>query len=211
MNGAALQRIGLLVDDEAKAMMLLENGYQRDLNNHQLATTFVEYLLQKGEREKAVEVIAKKLQKTPSLLERWVSLLDLSFSRDEIAAVLSYSVDAWIDYGTFLGKLNRLDEAEYYISSALSFIEDEEQIKAHWFQRIIQFYRENGQPEQAIFILRQAVEAVPEHAPFHIQFGDYCRKEGITFLAKQEYQRALMLDPGNKTAHERLLQVELSD
>jgi tetratricopeptide (TPR) repeat protein len=211
MNGAALQRIGLLVQDEAKAMMLLENGYQRDLNNHQLAVTFVEFLLLKGEREKAVEVIAKSLQQGPALLERWVPLLDRAFGRDEIAVVLTHSVDAWIDYGIFLGKLNRPEEAEYYISSALSFLKNEEQKKAHWFQRIIQFYRENEQPEQAVSVLRQAVEAVPGHAPFHIQFGDYCRKEGITFLARQEYQRALMLGPGDNTAHERLLQVELND
>ena len=70
---------------------------------------------------------------------------------------------------------------------------------------------QNGQPERAILILRQAVEAVPDYAPFHVQFGDYCRKEGITFLARQEYQRALMLEPGNKEAQERLRQMELGD
>jgi len=68
-----------------------------------------------------------------------------------------------------------------------------EQEKPQWFESIIQFYRKNGQPEKTILILRQAVEAVPDYAPFHVQFGDYCRKEGITFLARQEYQRALML------------------
>jgi tetratricopeptide (TPR) repeat protein/O-antigen ligase len=211
MNGTSLQRIGLLVDDEAMAMTLFENGYQRDPNNYELTVKFVEYLLQKREREKAVEVMAERLQKTPILSNNWALLRDLSFSRAEIAAALPHSVDAWINYGLYLEKENKLDEAEHYFNSALTFLEDEEQIKPEWFQKIIQSYRNNGQPEQAILILRQAVEVVPDYAPFHVQFGDYCRKEGITFLARQEYQRALMLDPGNKEAQERLRQMELSD
>jgi hypothetical protein len=66
-----------------------------------------------------------------------------------------------------------------------------EQVKPQWFLSIIQFCKKNGQPEKTIFILRQGVETAADYAPFHIQFGDYCRKEGITFLARQEYQRAL--------------------
>jgi O-antigen ligase len=59
MNGAALQRIGLLIGDkvdETKTKLLLEKGYQRNLDNDELVVVFAEYLLEKGEREKAIEV-----------------------------------------------------------------------------------------------------------------------------------------------------------
>ncbi len=212
LDGGILQSVGLLVDDVTKAKMFLEKGYQRGLDNDELVVTFADYLFKNGERERAVEVIRDMLQKDPALIKTWAPLFgDFGFSRVEIATALPHSVDAWMDYGTYLEKENNLDEAAYYFNTALSFIKGEKQVKPQWFQRLIQFYKKNDQPEQAILILRQAVEAVPDHAAFHLQFGDYCLKEGITFLAKEEYQRVLVLDPGNKAARKRLRQMGLAD
>ena len=212
MDGNTLQGIGFLVQDTSKAEMLLEKGYQRNLDDDELAVTFVEYLLQKGERDKAVAVFGKILQKTPALLQKWAPLLEeISFSREEIAEILPHSVDSWIGYGVLLEKANKPVEAEYYFSTALSMIPDEEEIKPQWFQTVIRFYIRNGQPEQALLLLRQAVEAMPDYADFHIQLGDYYKKEGITFRAKEEYERALIVDPGNRSARKRLRLMGVGD
>ncbi len=215
MNGVALQRIGLLIDDKAdevKTKMLLEKGYQRNLDNDELVVVFAEYLFKNGERAKALQIISRRLQNTPSLIKKWAPLLeDLYLNREEIATVLPHKVDAWIQYGEYMEKINRNYEAEYFYATALSFLDDEEEIKPYWFQKIIQFYQKNGQPEQALLVLRQAVKAAPDFPPFHIQLGDYFRKEGITFRAKEEYQNALMLAPGNKAARKRLREMGLSD
>jgi O-antigen ligase len=215
MNGVALQRIGLLMGnkvDDTNTMMLLEKGYQRNLDNDELVISFAEYLMQKGERKKAIEIIATRLQKTPSLIKKWAPLFeDIFVSRAEIAMALPNSVDAWIQYGVFLEKMNDIDEAEFYFHTALSFIGSEEQVKPHWFQALIHFHKKINKPEQALLILRQAAELVPDHASFHIQLGDYYRTEGIIYRAREEYQRALMIDPGNRTVTKRLRQMGLSD
>jgi tetratricopeptide (TPR) repeat protein len=103
------------------------------------------------------------------------------------------------------------EEAEYYRSKALSFLHREENIRPHWFQQLIDFYRKQGKQEKALDVLRQAVEAVPDYAHFHIQLGDYYRREGITYRAEEEYKRALMLEPGNGAAGKRLRQMGLKD
>ncbi len=212
MDGDTLQRIGLILADEKKAKMFLEKGYQRSLDKDELVVTFAEYLLWKGERGKAVEVIAKRLKKNPALLKSWEPLLeDFSFSREEVAAALPHTVDAWITYGALLAKMNNLQEAEYYFTTALSLMADEKDAKPQWFQNLISFYLKNGQPGQALLILRQAVEALPDYPAFHVQLGDYYKKEGITFRAKEEYQRALMLDPGDRGAQKRLRQMGVGD
>jgi tetratricopeptide (TPR) repeat protein len=152
------------------------------------------------------------LQKTPSLIKKWAPLFeDFSFSREEIATALPNSVDAWIQYGVSLEKIDNIGEAEHYFNTALSFLEYEKQIKPYWFQTLIEFYRKKNQPERALLILRQATGLVPGHASFHIQLGDYYRTEGIIYRAKEEYQRALMIDPGNRTVTRRLRQMGLSD
>ncbi|GAB6190489.1 O-antigen ligase family protein [Desulfocastanea catecholica] len=212
MHGVTLQSIGLLVDDQAQAAMLLEQGARRGQDDDELALTLAEFLLQKGERAKAVEVIGERLQRTPALAKKWAPLFsDFSFSRAEIDLLLADSVDDWIAYGEYLHKMGDGEEAGYYFATALFLLEGTEELKPQWFDRLIRFYRENGQPQQALLLLRQAVELLPDYAPFHVQLGDYYRTEGITFRAREEYQRALMLDPGSKVVQKKLRQMGLSD
>ncbi|MCP4295762.1 MAG: O-antigen ligase family protein, partial [Proteobacteria bacterium] len=102
MDGTSLQRVALLLDDE-RTTMLLEQGYQRGLDNDDLALTYAEYLLWKDDREKAVEIIAERSERSPGLLREWAPLLEsFSFSREEIARTLPSSVNTWISYGSYL-------------------------------------------------------------------------------------------------------------
>lgn len=212
MNGATLQNIGLLLEDEEQAANLLETGYQRGLDDDELALTFAEYLLKNDARSKAIEVIAQKLDKNPALLKQWAPMFeDFSLTRKEIATTLSKSVDSWLQYGSYLETNNRIDEAEHYFTTALSLMAEESEVKPGWFHQVIRFYQRNDQPEQADLLLRQAVERLPNYAPFHIQLGDFYRKENILFRAKEEYERALILEPGNKAALKRLRRMGLID
>ncbi|MFN2355839.1 MAG: O-antigen ligase family protein [Desulfopila sp.] len=216
MHGVTLQSMGMLVDDDERTAMLLEEGARRGLDEDGLALTLAEYLMEKGERAKAVEIIGERLQRTPALVRKWASLFtDFSFSRAEIALLLSGSIDDWITYGEYLEKMGNIDEAGYYFETALSLLqgteEFEQELKPQWFAKIIRFYQQNGRPEQALLLLRQATEALPDHVTFHVQLGDYYRTEGITFRAREEYQRALMLEPGTRAVRKRLRQMGLID
>ena len=212
MNGATLQQIGLLIDDTAQAEILLEKGYQRGLDDDELAINFTAYLLENDLRHKAITVIADTLTKSPSLLQQWAPLFEeFSLTRDEIASALSQSVDGWLQYGSYLQSRNRMDEANYYYSTALSLIPEQTEMKPHWFQKVIGFYQKNGDPDKAVFILRQAAELLPDHVSFHLQLGDFYLKEEILFRAKEEFERALMLEPGNRTALKKLRQMGLKD
>jgi O-antigen ligase/tetratricopeptide (TPR) repeat protein len=212
MHGVTLQSIGMLVDDQERAAVLLEEGARRGLDEDDLALTMAEYLMQKGERAKAVEVIGERLQRTPAPVSKWASLFtDFSFSRVEIARLLSGSVDDWLEYGEYLQTMGNDEEAGYYFDTALSLLAGAKDLKPQWFDKLIRFYQQNGQPDRALLLLRQAVEALPDYAPFHVQLGDYYRTEGITFRAREEYQRALMLDPGSKVVRKKLRQMGLSD
>lgn len=212
MHGVTLQSIGLLIDDQAQAAMLLEQGARRGLDDDELALTLADYLLQKGERAQAVEVIGERLKRTPALVKQWASLFtDFSFSRAEIDLLLPDSVDNWIAYGEYLQKMGDAEEAGHYFGTAQFLLEGAEVLKPQWFDRLMRFYRENGRPQQALLLLRQAVEALPDYVPFHVQLGDYYRTEGIAFRAREEYQRALMLEPGNRAVLQRLRQMGLND
>jgi tetratricopeptide (TPR) repeat protein len=212
MAGASLQWLGLLATDDAIAKLLMEHGYQRALNKDELALTFIEFLLWRGERQKALEVMTERLEKNGALIRKWMPLLEsFSFGREEISAILPKETAAWISWGEYLQKAGDLEGAEHYRSTALTFISAEDKVQPQWYQQLISFYHETGRPEKALAVLRKAAEVVPSHAPFHLQLGDYFLQEGIRFKAQEEYQRALMLDPGNQSAQNRLRKMGLLD
>ena len=212
MYGSTIQSIGLLTDDPKQTELLLKKGYERGLDDDELALNFVKYLLTKDQRNDAATIMAKRLQKNPGLISVLAHQFEaFSFTREEIALVLSDSTDNWVKYGSLLEKANNPEDAEFYYRSALERLAAEDTIKPQWFQQLIGFYQKNGKPDLSLLILRQAMEVLPDYIPFHLQLGDYYRKEGISFRAKEEYERVLMLQPGHRTAEKRLRQMGLMD
>ena len=131
------------------------------------------------------------------------------FSRQEILEVLPARVDSWIGYGDLLEKMGEIDEAEYFRSQALEFVDEEEQMRPGWFVQLISFYRRHGQHDKALTVIRRAVEMIPDYAPFHGWLGDYYQEQGILYRAREEYQQAVILEPGNDSYRSKLRKVEL--
>ena len=106
-------------------------------------------------------------------------------------------------------KAGDLEESEYFRSQALEFVQAEEKIEARWFVQLISFYRRHDQNDKALAVIRQAIEKIPDNARFHSWLGDYYRKEGILYRAKEEYEQAAILEPKNNSYRRKLKKVEL--
>jgi len=212
MTGDALQWLGLMAEDDGLARMLVEEGYRRAINRDELALTYAGFLLYKGDRQKAIAVMAEESVRQLRSLGRWAPMMEsYSFTPDEIQQVLPPTPEGWIAYGDYLQKTGDLAGAEYYRSQALTHIDAAAEFRAGWYQQLIRFYHTIGKPERAQLVLREAVERLPDNVSFHVQLGDYFRGEGITFRAEEEYQRALMLDPANSAARRGLRKLGLLD
>jgi len=212
MYGSTLQSIGLTIEDSEQSSMLLEKGYQRGLDDNELALTYMDYLLKTENTQQALEVMASKLRKYPALLPALSSLFSAySLSVEEISQVLGTPIDNWISYASLLESAGNIDQAGYYFESALIKISNAEELKPQWFQKLMLHYKKSDQPDKSLAILRHAVESIPDNISFHLQLGDYYRKEGINFRAKEEYERVLLLQPGNRGAMKRLRKMGLMD
>jgi len=132
-----------------------------------------------------------------------------AFTREERARLLPAKPDAWIRYGDYLEKAGNPEGSLYYREKALQFIDNEPEIKANWILQLINYHRRHQQPEEALEVIRYGIDKLPDYAPFHIWLGDYYKKEGITYRAKEEYERAVMLDPRNESYKRRLRKLEL--
>ena len=212
MEGAYLQRIGLMQVDDATGRMLIEEGYARAQNKDELSINLAEWLLWKGHREEAGRIVQVRLKARPELIGRMLPFLEsYDFSREEIAGILPRSVDTWLQYGALREKMGDAEGAEFYTQNALEYLGQSGPIKPEWFQHLISFYTARGQKDRALAILRQAVETLPESASFHIQLGRYYHNEGIIYRAKEEFEQALMLEPANETAKSHLRRMGFAD
>lgn len=212
MEGAYLQRIGLMLADESQGKMLIEEGYARAQNKDDLAINLAEWLVWKGRKEEAGRIVQERLKANPQLMGKLLPFLEsYDFSREEIASVLPRSVEAWLQYGALRAKMGDTEAAEFFTRNALEYLEKSEKIKPQWFQQLIGFYTARGQKDRALAVLRQAVELAPDHVPFHIQLGEYYQNEGIIYRAKEEYERALLLEPASESAKSHLRRLGYAD
>jgi tetratricopeptide (TPR) repeat protein len=207
LEGAFLQRIGLMLpkDHRQFAEVLMEKGAKRTFKKDELMLGRAEWLLGTGQREKSIEILRNGLARNTKLVTVVLPLLQsASFTREETAAVLPESVDAWIQYGAFLEKMGNLEEAEYFRSNALDFLEKESSIQTSWFTQLYTFYTKQKKDEKALEVLRLGITKIPDYAPLHIWLGDYYAKEGIIYRAKEEYQQALLLEPRNESVKSKI-------
>lgn len=206
MRGEFLQQVALMLGEEKSLLSseLMELSYQRSLKKDQLMLNYAEWLIWKGDRKRSIEILEKGVADNNELLNEAKILINTTFDRDEIVSILPDRVQAWIDYGHFLEITGEIEESEFYRSGALQFIDDEKDLQPEWFSQLYKYYLKHKRAEDAVDVLRLAVEKIPGVFDFHFRLGDYYRSKGILYRAKEEYEHALIAEPGNEFVIQRL-------
>lgn len=211
LDGAILQRIGLLLPPErlAEAEVLIEKGAERTVKRELLLLTRVEWLLSRDRRQNAIAVLRQALVENDKMLGVVLPLLDgFNFTREEMAAILPQRVAGWVRVGTFHEKSGELDEAVYYWTRALDYLDREEKLEPQWFSRLFHHYRKQKDNDKALEILRFGLAKIPTYPRFHEWLGDHYQAEGIVYRAKEEYQQVLLLEPLNEGVRKKLARLE---
>ena len=211
MEGAYLQRVAVSMppDQDEETRHLMQIGYKRALNKEKLVLGWVEWLLYKGERTEALKIIRERLETDRNFIIQANPILShYKLSREELIAVLPENPGLWVKYGAFREKQGDLEDALFFRKGALAFSDNRELAGPWLYSQLMHFYFRQKEYDLAMGVLRKGVEAFPDHAPFHVRLGDYYKKEGIVYRAKEEYERAVMLEPGNEKIRNKLKQLE---
>ncbi len=213
LEGAFLQQIGLVLEDEEeRSKKLIETGFQRALNKDSLIFSYAEWLLLKNHREEALEVLKRHLGGELVDIGKWIPLLNgYAFTHEEIVSLLPLSVESWLNFAKYCEQYRTKNEAAVYYDGALAHIANKDSIHPEWFMAVISFYQRQDDKAKLLKFIRQAIQAIPNHAPYHILLGDYYHGEGITYRAKEEYERALVIDPANGQVKSKLRRMGYGD
>jgi O-antigen ligase/tetratricopeptide (TPR) repeat protein len=207
MEGSSLQRIALYLPSTKQelAKYLMDEGYKRGQNKELLAYVLAEWYLNNGERQKAVTILQQGSEQFQDIADRLPPfLLFYKFDTDEIAQILPDKPEPWIRLGKFFEKSGNQEKSEYYRSEALQFLNPNDTIKPWYFSQLYWFYRKQKRTTDAVRVLNMGIKWLPDHAPFHIYLGDYYKQQKIPYRAREEYEQALMLEPGNDKIRRRL-------
>ena len=212
MSGLVRLRLVCLLPEHSVCDFQLQMGAVAlsSINIVGLLGGWVEWLLITGKRDQAIEVLQGRFAQNPRQLIQMVPIMvTYELSRSEIERILPRSVQSWIRYGEYLERIDDIEGAGYFRAGALDFLDRESEVRPGWFTQLISYYRRQKQPEKALAVVRLGVEKLPDYAPFRIWLGDHYRQQGITYRAKEEYERAVMLEPGNDSYRKKLRKLEL--
>ncbi len=212
LEGIFLQQLGLLQNDEKIAEKLLEEGYRRTLNKDILISSYVEWLLWRGQRRRAVEVLSRSMHDAPDQAVAWSGRLrEYSFSHEELEKIIPGNSKIWVDFGRHLSSIGLEKESNYFFNRAEKLLMEEDNPAMESYRNLIQFFYRQGFDARALSVLRRAVEKLPDEPYFHLMLGEYYQKENIAYRAKEEFERVLFLDPGNKKAVKALRRLGFAD
>ncbi len=207
LAGAYFQQIGMLLaaKDPEKAKKIMAEGYARAASREEVVVPWALWLLENNNRKQAIEVLKSGIDFEPTLITRIIPILkNYSFDQQEMTTILSDSIEAWIEYGKYLEEQGDMEAAEFYRRGALQFLDSADRIKPFYFDQLYEFYRHRKNGDKALSVLRRAVEKLPGEPMFHERLGDYYRQAGIAYRAKEEYEKVLVLMPGNEDVRRKL-------
>lgn len=207
LNGEYAQRLGLAYASEDKAITerLLKAGIASEPTNHSMYKTYAAWLLSAGRKDEALMNINTALSISHGRTSEYITFMVLSgLSDDNIRASLPKRIIPYMAFADYLLNSGNEKEAEEAYLQALRFAGSEKVIKVSYFYKVYEYYSKNKRFEDALNVMLQAKNLLPENAGIRYTAGAVYEKLGMPDMAINEYKEALILDPYNKNAKKRL-------
>lgn len=212
MIGACIQQLGLALPDADHDLRdrLLAAGVEREPRTPARYLLYSRWLLASDGRVQAMAVLNQAvLAVSEGMPDIARFLVQQEFNPEELEQILPHKAHPWFTLGQTMETLNRSEEATKYYLKAVEYL-DTGEAAPEYFRRPYELFRRLQQKEQALAILRQAIDALPDHPWFRIQLGDHYAREGINYRAREEYLQALRSDPDNRELKNKITKLDES-
>jgi tetratricopeptide (TPR) repeat protein len=207
-NSEYLQRLGLLLNEFRRydaAEKFLRSGIRYDAQNQIRYQRYALWLFSMGRRDEGIRITQQALALAPDRTREYITLMVLNrLSDEDIQRALPERVEPHLLFADYLyrtGK-DRMAEGEYL--NALKYIKNEKKITPAIFYSVYNYYMKKVLHADALSIMRQAAESLPDDAGIRITTGDLYERLNLPRKAAEEYKQALVIDPKNEGARKRL-------
>jgi O-antigen ligase/tetratricopeptide (TPR) repeat protein len=208
LDSAHMQSLGLAMSAAGmteKADTLLQSGITYDRRNPERYRTYAVWLLSHGKKQKGSHIIRSAIALDQRRSREYFTLMVLNgFSDEEMLPALPEKVEPRLSFAEYLSMTGNTDMAEAVYLDALRHVHKEDLVRPAFFYRVYKHYMQNGREEDALNVMRQALQLLPNNVDIRLRAADLYEKTGITYRAREEYETVLQIDPKNIRARKRL-------
>jgi len=209
VNAEYLQVLGLRLAKSGgadRAPGLLLSGIRCDRMNPGMYRRYALWLIAKGDKERAVEYLRTAVALEPLKTRKYVTSLVLyGWTDNEIRGILPDMAKPHLLFADYLDKTRREEMAAEEYRNAVDYIKREKgSLTSSPYYQAYGFFIKKGMYDDALTVMRRAEEALPNDAGVRVTLAETYEKAGIFYRAVEEYEKALVLDPGNDRARKKL-------
>lgn len=209
-NSEYLQTTGLFLAGlhEGRAGHLLKAATEHNLHEPERYRKYAAWLLAVGERGPGIETMQKAISLEPYKTASYISLLVLAgLSDDEIYQAMPRMVPPYLHFADYLDNIGKEEFAAKLYQEAFALL-PEEKAQPWYFYWLYRYYLGKKRDEAAQALMIKAVELLPEDVGIRLTLAASYEKMGVNYRAVEEYERALVLDPKNEKARNRLAEIK---
>jgi tetratricopeptide (TPR) repeat protein/O-antigen ligase len=207
-NGEYQQKLGLIISHDKHydaAEKLLRSGIEYDISNPERYKTCAAWFLSRGRKDDGLHYVKMAISLAPEKTREYIALLVLNnLTDEEIKKALPDRSAAYLQFADYLEKTGNDPMAEEAYRDALYFMKDEQKVNRSHFFTLYGHYRKKERYDDALNVMRRAIEVLPKDPQIRIATASLYEKLGIRYKAIEEYRTVLVLDPGNREASRRL-------
>lgn len=210
LSGMYLQQLGLSLPDDMPAAKnkLLALGIEREPLQLDRYLIYSDWLLHGNRQGEAFAVLRKAAKNIPAAAPDIALYITVrAFNRADIELALPPLPYAWYELGRVYENRGETEAAISSYLKGLDYLHSED-TRPEYFTRIYHLYRRQGMEQQALTILRQGVELLPESALLRIELGNHYLRKNIIYRAVEEYRTALKIAPANKMLAKKIRDLE---
>lgn len=208
LNSEYLQMYGLALstrdrDDEAERY--LKAGIDFDGQNLERYRRYALWLFSRNRTDEGIGMLRRAIAMEPRRTKDYITMMVLNGLDDsEIQSALPDMSEPHVRYAEYLAAVGSARLAGEVYLRAFSLAENENMTEPGVLLRIFSYFREAGRSDVALLVMQKAVERYPHNIGIIINAAQAYEDAGLTFRAIGHYRRALVIDPRNRTAQNRL-------
>jgi O-antigen ligase/tetratricopeptide (TPR) repeat protein len=207
-GGEYLQRLGLILSELKPGEAgeeLLRAGITYEVRITARYKRYALWLFSMGRKNDGIRIIRQAISLEPEKTREYITLMILNNLGDaEISGALPDRVEPHQLFADYLYRTGNERMAEEAYLSSLKYMGNEGRVLPLYFYRIRDYYFKKGGNEQALQIMRKAIEMLPGDAVVRIRTAETYEKLGKNDKAEEEYRKALSIAPANQEAKKRL-------
>ncbi|MDA3971862.1 MAG: O-antigen ligase family protein [Desulfobulbaceae bacterium] len=189
---------------------LLKAAARADRTSSWVNRNLAAWYLEQGDKEQGFHYLqtALSFEENPNNFSQYVAIaLTNKISLLELEDILPKQTKTFMQMGSFLAKEQDIESATFYYKEGMRYLSQDD-VQPWYFTSPFRFFWQQKQYDNAMSIARTAVEYMPENVSVLLMAGDIYLQQEIPYKAKEYYQQALMVEPGNGRAERGLKRLD---